>query len=227
MSVEQASRQQNVKGGAFPNQVDQPLHFLVADGYAQAGGRDAQPAVFRGYPEVGGYRQLAAAADGESSYHGNGGGAHVGQLGQHLVDRLVVSLGLGGVGPVFVEVCDVRPGGKGTVAGAGDDNGPDVRVGVQRLQQPGQLQPHAKADSVALSRTVDGDGCYGSVSLHQDFVVHGHMIQPVRSVRARKRWPPPVVTYRVCISASPKQQLVGRSTRSGWVSRTLPVGEKT
>ena len=187
LSVEQTGRQQDVKGGALTNQVDQSLHFLVADGYAQAGGGNAHTAVLRGNAKVGGHRQFAAAAHGEAPDHGNGGGAHVGQLGQHLVDRLVVGLGLGAVGPVFVEVGDVRARGEGPVAGAGEDNGPDVRVVVERFQQLGQFQPHDIADGVALRRTVDGDGCYGSVSLHQDVVGHGHIIQPVRSVRARNR----------------------------------------
>ena len=69
VSVQQAAGEQDVEGVALADQVDQAVHFAVADGDAQPGDGDAQPTAGGGDPQVGGHGQFAAAAGRKAAYH--------------------------------------------------------------------------------------------------------------------------------------------------------------
>ena len=159
--VYQATGQQDVQGVALAHQVDQSPHLPVADADAQARRRNSQPAILSGDAQVGGYRQFAATAGGETPDHGNGRGGHGSQSVQKAVHRIVIYLALGRVGTELIKIGDVSAGGKGCVARPGDYHYSNVPVTVQFVQPICQFAPHLIIDGIPLAGPVDGKGYDG------------------------------------------------------------------
>jgi len=69
---------------------------------------------------------------------------------------------------------DIQPGGEGTVAGAGQNNGPHIRVARQLLEKLTHLEPHGLREGVELVRPVDFNlGHKGSRRGHHIVLVVG------------------------------------------------------
>ena len=171
MSVQQAGRKQDIEGIALADQIDQSPHLAVADADAQLAHRNTHPAVVAGDAQVRCHRQFAAAAHGEPSNHRDGGRGHVGKGLERPVHDVVVDPALGGVGAVFFEILNVRPRRKGLFPRAGDDDGPNIAVGVQLPHDVGKITPHGEADGVPLLGPVEGDRRHGGRGVEKDVVV--------------------------------------------------------
>ena len=73
----------------------------------------------------------------------------------------------------------IGPGTEGT-AGAGDDDGTHLVVGIGPIERVDQLRHHAGREGVELVRPVEGDGQDAVVDVKEDrFVVHAGRLRGV------------------------------------------------
>ena len=167
----------------------------VGDEVAGGGAADARPhlgegGVLRGDGEVTEVGEVVAAADGVAVDAGDHRLHAVLDAGVRVHRRGA----LGSLPLNLLEPADVAAGAEGAVAGAGDDDDPDFRIGAGVLDGLAHLGQRLAGEGVHHVGTVDGDpsgAADAAVLLEEDVLVFAHDVSlMVVAWQAKGLWCP-------------------------------------
>src|SRR5690606_14325944 len=113
----------------------------------------AEAGVLCRHDQVAGQHDLAAASERRAVHRGNPG---LGTLGEHEAGE-PPALGPKGIGTAGCDLLQVGARAKSLPAGAGKDDDPDVRVGLQLRNRGVERPSDCLVDGVARMRSIDRD----------------------------------------------------------------------